>query len=310
MTKTLQVCGTRRNTREKRSIQVSLIRAPEYSVTKRSSIPNLCVVPAASTTFPGKVCSQHRSVRDTQTSRSSIGRKHVKHTVLIVEDTSTPRRDLQTFLRPCYKVILIESNRFSMSTITRHQPDLVILDHLHTCTSIRDYFPLIALVFLSSNADEKRIVAALDAGADDYIVSPYSAQELKARLRALLRRVPLSGGSSHQPDPASLQSEDGYLVLDKGTHRAYAGGKRVALTPTEFALVWQLLLHAGRVLPHRSLLQAVWGPEYTHEADYLRVYMWNIRRKIEEKPSTPCYIYTQQRVGYVLRSPSRSQSSE
>jgi two-component system, OmpR family, KDP operon response regulator KdpE len=226
----------------------------------------------------------------------------VKRTVLLVEDDPGYRRSLCRLLSISYKVILVQEGRTVIEEIAEHHPDLVILGHLEQCETIRAQWHNIAIMILSTESSEKRIVQALDWGADDYIVKPFSQEETEARIRAVLRRVPEPGRSLVQ-EPDRLQSADGYLSLNKPDHLAYVGESRVYFTPTEFAIVWQLLLHAGKVLTHRALLQAVWGPEYASEADYLRVYVRQIRRKIEVAPSKPRYILTEPGVGYVLRNP-------
>jgi two-component system, OmpR family, KDP operon response regulator KdpE len=226
----------------------------------------------------------------------------VKKTVLVVEDDPGYRQSLRRMLSASYKVILVQESTAVIEEIAEHHPDLVLLSRLEECETIRAQWPDIAIMVLSTESLEKSIVQALDLGADDYIVKPFSSHEVEARIRALLRRIPEPGRPQVQ-EPDQLQSVDGYLSLNKPNHLAYAGGNRVYFTPTEFAIVWELLLHAGKVLTHRALLQAVWGPEYTSEADYLRVYVRQIRRKIEVAPSKPCYILTEPGVGYVLRTP-------
>jgi two-component system KDP operon response regulator KdpE len=187
--------------------------------------------------------------------------------VLVVEDDQGYRRSLRRMLSASYHVILVQESTAAIEEIAEHHPDLVLLSRLEECATIRSQWPNMAIMVLSTEVSEKSIVQALDLGADDYIVKPFSSHEVEARIRALLRRVPEPGRSQVQ-EPDRLQSADGYLSLNKSSHLAYAGGNRVYFTPTEFALVWELLLNAGKVLTHRALLQAVWGPEYTDEADY------------------------------------------
>jgi two-component system KDP operon response regulator KdpE len=223
--------------------------------------------------------------------------------VLVAENDPDRRHSLRQILLPSYKVVMIRGDKSVVEKISTHQPDLVILNRTDECATIRSGWPNIAILILSADAYEKSIVQALDWGADDYIVEPFSPQEFEARVRALLRRVPEPGKVQSVQEPDQLQSTDGYLVLNKSTHLAYAGSNRVYFTPTEFAIVWELLLHSGKVLTHRALLQAVWGPEYTSALDYLRVYVRQIRCKIELDPSKPRYILTEPGVGYVLRCP-------
>jgi two-component system KDP operon response regulator KdpE len=156
---------------------------------------------------------------------------------------------------------------------------------------------------LSAITEEKQKVEALDLGADDYLTKPFSNDELQARVRACLRRASLAeagaGETSIQPD--ILQSDDGYLFMNVMRRQVRAGQQDVRLTPTEFELLRQLMLYAGKVLTHRTLLRAVWGPEYGEEADYLRVYVRQLRLKVEVEPSRPRYILTEPGIGYVFR---------
>ena len=188
-----------------------------------------------------------------------------------------------------YKVILVQEGKAVIEEIAAQHPDLVIFNRLEECETIRDQWPNIAIIILSAESHEKIIVRALDLGADDYILKPYSFIEVEARIRALLRRGSRETRQAQEPD--HLQSEDEYLSLHKPDRSASVGGNRIAFTPTEFAVLWELLLHRGKVLTHQTLLQAVWGPEYADESDYLRVYVRQIRRKIEVILKTPLSSY-------------------
>jgi two-component system KDP operon response regulator KdpE len=153
---------------------------------------------------------------------------------------------------------------------------------------------------LSAATDEKLKVRALDLGADDYLTKPFSQDELQARVRACLRRAQTSM-VANEKEPEILVTDNGYLYMDIVRRQVRAGNQEIRLTPTEFELLQQLMLNAGKVLTHRALLRAVWGPEYGEEADYLRVYIRQLRLKVEVEPSRPQYILTEPGIGYVFR---------
>ena len=148
------------------------------------------------------------------------------------------------------------------------------------------------LIILSVRNTEKDKVAALDAGADDYVTKPFSIEELLARIRAALRRSP----SYPEGGPHAIVSPE--LEIDFDTRRVRAQGKDVRLTPKVFDLLRYLVAHAGRPVTHRELLQAVWGPDYGDEPEYLRVFVNQVRKKIESNPARPKYIVTEPWVGY------------
>jgi two-component system KDP operon response regulator KdpE len=160
----------------------------------------------------------------------------------------------------------------------------------------------VPIIVVSARSDEKQKVQALDKGADDYLTKPFNNDELLARVRACLRRAANASEGMDVQQPEVLTSEDGYVSIDILRRQVLAGAKEIKLTPTEFELLHQLMLHAGKVMTHRTLLRAVWGPEYGEEADYLRVYMRQLRLKIEKEPSQPKYLLTEPGVGYVFRS--------
>jgi two-component system KDP operon response regulator KdpE len=169
---------------------------------------------------------------------------------------------------------------------------------LETCRAIRDQSE-IAIIMLTVRDSESDKVEALDAGADDYVTKPYNAPELLARIRAGLRRTPWTHGPSGRLTLGSVE-------VDFDTRHVIARGRNVRLTPKEFDLLRYLVAHANKVLPHRELLQAVWGPDYGDQVDYLRVFVNQLRKKIEAKPSTPTYLLTEPWVGYRLYLPTQS----
>jgi two-component system KDP operon response regulator KdpE len=166
---------------------------------------------------------------------------------------------------------------------------------LETCRTIRETSD-VPIVVLTVLREENEKVEALDAGADDYVTKPFGKKELLARIRAALRRSPLSvtGG------PRTFAS--GELEIDFEARKIRSGKKLVRLTPKEFDLLRYLVSHAGRPVPHRELLQAVWGPDYGDQTDYLRVFITHLRKKIEPNPAKPQYILTEPWIGYQFRS--------
>src|SRR5258706_14373858 len=231
--------------------------------------------------------------------------------ILVVDDEPPIQRMLRRSLSASgYDVLVAEDGRQAIDIMHMHQPDLVLLDlclpgelnGLEVCKQLRTWAQT-PIIVLSAITEEKQKVEALDLGADDYLTKPFSNDELQARVRPCLRRRSLAeagaGENSIQPD--ILQSDDGYLFMNVLRRQVRAGQQDVRLTPTEFELLRQLMLYAGKVLTHRTLLRAVWGPEYGEEADYLRVYVRQLRLKVEVEPSRPRYILTEPGIGYVFR---------
>src|SRR5258706_2099540 len=233
--------------------------------------------------------------------------------ILVVDDEPPIQRILRRNLSMNgYDVLMAEEGREAVEMVRMHQPDLILLDlwlpgeidGLGVCRRVRQWTQT-PIIVLSARKEEKQKVEALDLGADDYLTKPFSDEELQARVRACLRRAAGTMETEVQ-QPEILQTEDGYLSMNIVRRQVRVRGQEVKLTPTEFELLRQLMLHAGKVLTHRSLLRAVWGPEYGEEADYLRVYVRQLRLKVEEKPSQPCYILTEPGVGYVFQAQIRS----
>jgi two-component system KDP operon response regulator KdpE len=206
-----------------------------------------------------------------------------------------------------YEVLIAEDGLQALEIAQQHQPDLILLDlympgdisGLDVCVRVREV-SRVPIIVLSAANEEKLKVRALDLGADDYLTKPFSQDELQARVRACLRRAQTSMVANEKEQQA-LVTDDGYLSMDIASRQVRAGGQEIRLTPTEFELLQQLMLNAGKVLTHRALLRAVWGPEYGEEADYLRVYIRQLRIKVEKEPSRPRYIITEPGIGYVFR---------
>jgi two-component system KDP operon response regulator KdpE len=229
-------------------------------------------------------------------------------TILIVDDEPQIRRVMRTTLSSNgYTVIEARSGEEALEIMRKDRPELVLLDvnmpgigGLEVCREIRDQSD-VAIIMLTVRNTEHDKVLALDAGADDYVVKPFSIEELLARIRAALRRT-----SSAEP-VANYVSTD--LEIDFERRKVLVQGRPVRLTPKEFELLRHLVTSEGKPLEHRRLLQAVWGPDYGNETEYLRVFINQLRKKIEPDPAHPKYIHTDPWVGYRFEpegSPSKS----
>jgi len=224
-------------------------------------------------------------------------------TILIVDDEPQIRRVMLTTLSSHgYTVFEAKSGEEALELIRANRTDLIILDvnlpgisGLDTCREIRasSDVPIIMLTVRNSERDK---VQALDAGADDYVVKPFGVEELMARIRAALRRA-----APGESIPA-FTSDD--LTIDFEKRAVTVKGNPVKLTPKEFELLRQLVANAGKSQAHRRLLQAVWGPDYGEETEYLRVFINQLRKKIEPDPQHPCYIHTEPWIGYRFEPPA------
>jgi len=218
-------------------------------------------------------------------------------TILVVDDEPQIRRVMRTTLSSNgYTVLEAKSGKEAMEVVRKERPELVLLDvnmpgigGLEACREIRDQSD-IAIIMLTVRNTEHDKVLALDAGADDYVVKPFSMEELLARIRAALRRT-----SSAESVPNYVSSD---LEIDFERRKVLVQGRPVRLTPKEFELLRHLVLSEGKPLEHRRLLQAVWGPDYGNETEYLRVFINQLRKKIEPDPAHPTYIHTDPWVGY------------
>jgi two-component system, OmpR family, KDP operon response regulator KdpE len=229
--------------------------------------------------------------------------------ILIVDDEPPIQRILRRNLTMSgYDVLIADNGEQAVELVRLQQPDLILLDlwlpgemdGISVCVQVRQWSQ-VPIIVVSARTDEKEKVQALDKGADDYLTKPFNNDELLARVRACLRRAANSADRANIQQPEILTSEDGYVSIDILRRQVRTGTQETKLTRTEFELLHQLMLHAGRVMTHRTLLRAVWGPEYGEEADYLRVYVRQLRLKIEQEPSQPTYILTEPGVGYVFR---------
>ena len=224
--------------------------------------------------------------------------------VLVVDDEPQILRALEiTLQREGYDVDTARTAGEAIAAAAARPPEAVILDLLlpdgrgtEVCRELREWSAVPILV-LSAVEEEAEKVAALDAGADDYVTKPFSVEELLARLRAALRR------STPERRPVL---EIGALRLDLQKRLVTVGGQAVSLTPTEYELLRLLAENEGRLLTHPLILQRVWGPAYSRESNYLHVYVSHLRRKIEPDPARPRYLLNQPGVGYRLVDPAEA----
>jgi two-component system KDP operon response regulator KdpE len=222
--------------------------------------------------------------------------------VLVVDDEPQIIRALKIILRAAgYTVEGAETKAQALALLGSRPPEAIVLDlvlpdgqGVDVCKEVRRWSSL-PIVVLSAIGDEREKVRALDAGADDYVTKPFGADELLARLRAVMRRSSQQGGSP--------RVELGDVVIDLGNRSVSRAGQDVHLTPIEFELLRVLAQHRGRLLTHRQLLREVWGPEYGRETHYLRVHVAHIRAKLERDPSRPEHVVTEPGVGYRLTDP-------
>ena len=220
--------------------------------------------------------------------------------VLVVDDEQAIRRFLRTSLTANgYEVFEAANGEQALAGVVSHRPDVIILDlglpdidGVEVTARLREWSQL-PIIILSVREREPDKIAALDAGADDYLTKPFGVGELMARLRVVLRRMALS-----QDEPAYMI---GKLAIDLARRLVTVDGQEVQLTPTEYDLLRVLATHAGKVLTHQQLLRQVWGMGYEAEAHLLRVNISNLRHKLEPDPARPQYITTEPGVGYRLR---------
>jgi two-component system KDP operon response regulator KdpE len=219
--------------------------------------------------------------------------------VLLIDDEPQIRRVLRTSLTAQGANVLDVQNGEEALEILRSQTvDVILLDlnmpgmgGLETCRAIRKGWD-VPIIVVSVRESDRDKVEALDAGADDFVSKPFSFDELMARIRAALRRT----GFATDATPKRISAPG--LEIDFDDRRVIAGGKPVRLTPTEFDILRYLVSQANRPVPHRRLLQAIWGPEYGEQIEYLRVFINQLRKKIEPQGVKPVFITTEPRIGY------------
>ncbi|HEX9372643.1 MAG TPA: response regulator [Roseiflexaceae bacterium] len=223
--------------------------------------------------------------------------------ILVIEDEAPIRRFLRaTLTSHGYQLIEATTGRDGIAQMIARQPDLVLLDlglpdvdGLEVTRRVREWSQT-PIIVLSARGQERDKIEALDAGADDYLTKPFGVGELLARLRVALRHA--TRASTDAGDPIFAVGE---LRVDLARRQVFVGGDEVHLTPIEYRMLTALIQHAGKVITHQQLLKAVWGPGYATETPYLRVYMGQLRHKLEADPARPRYLLTEPGVGYRLK---------
>ena len=224
--------------------------------------------------------------------------------ILLCEDEKQMRRFVHLALSAQgYKVVDAENGTEALQQAAAHVPDLVLLDlglpdmdGLEVVTRLREWYTG-PIIIVTARETESEKVKVLDGGADDYITKPFGAEELSARIRVALRRTARSPA-----DPKSAVMTVGNIKLDLGRRLVFVNQQEVHVTPIEYKLLTVLMKHVDKVLTHKQLLDQVWGPGHAHQMQYLRVYMTQLRRKLEENPARPRHLVTEPGVGYRLRS--------
>jgi two-component system KDP operon response regulator KdpE len=218
---------------------------------------------------------------------------------VVVDDDRPLARALAINLRAHgYEVQVAHDGRSALTEVARAHPAVVVLDlglpdldGIEVLAGIRGW-SAVPVIVLSARSTSAEKVAALDAGADDYVTKPFGMDELLARIRAAVRR-----GTPAASDEVDTVTTDDFTV-DLGAHRVERNGGAVRLTPTEWSLLELLVRHSGKLVPQKQMLTEVWGPVYEHETHYLRVYLAQLRRKLEPDPAHPRYLITEPGVGY------------
>lgn len=228
------------------------------------------------------------------------------HLVLIIEDEPEMRKFIRaTLTSRGYRLLEAERASEGVQLLTSHNPDLVLLDlglpdgdGIDLTRQLREW-SRVPIIVLSARGREDDKVAALDAGADDYLTKPFGVNELLARMRVAMRHAEASRGGTQ------VQTyEFGDLKLDLVRREVFRGAEELHLTPIEYKLLLLFAQHAGKVLTHRQILKEVWGPAYATQTHYVRVHMAELRKKIEANPARPKLLVTEPGVGYRLRDRS------
>jgi len=231
--------------------------------------------------------------------------------ILLVEDEPLMRLFLRTCLRSNgYRLIEVGTAALALEAVPRENPNVILLDlglpdadGVEVTRKVREW-SRIPIIVISARGHEEDKVKALDAGADDYVTKPFGDDELLARIRVALRHSTPDG-----PPSSGSVVEIGPLRIDLSRMEVKLSGETVHLTPIEYRLLVVLAQHAGTVLTHRQILSEVWGAEHEHQTNYLRVYMTQLRRKIDPGPQRPRILVTEPGVGYGLRDPTTGEKA-
>lgn len=225
-------------------------------------------------------------------------------TIVLIEDEPEIRRFLKTTLPSHgFRIYEATTGQRGLIEVKTRNPDLILLDlglpdldGMEVIRQVRDCAPT-PIIVLSAREQEQQKVAALDLGADDYVTKPFGINELLARIRTALRHAA-------RPDGADANSSFSFgdVRVELGRRQVFVAQKEIHLTPIEYKLLATLVRHAGKVVTHRQLLKEVWGPLHVEEGHYLRVYMRQLRNKLETSPANPKYLVTELGVGYRLRT--------
>ena len=229
--------------------------------------------------------------------RSASGRR----TILIVDDEPRILDSLRMNLElEGYQVFEAGNGQEALDEVRRRLPDLMVMDvmmpEMDGFEALRELrrFSTVPVILLTVKADERDVIHGLELGADDYVAKPFSPGVLLTRIKAVLRRAE----TPPQAPPSRAINVDGRLAIDFDRHEVTRDGERVALRPTEFRLLYHLASNPGVVLTHETRLSRVWGPEYRDASHYVRLYINDLRQKLEDDPASPRYILTERGVGY------------